>query len=273
MQRLFRILIITSTLTSLLSCNEPTKKAEKSKAKVESPAIGSPLIKPEHITSSFPQFWSYYTENIDLFEDFVPLDTLGSIISKRDFLSEMGTGKYYPLLVYAGDSSIGYRLKPIPENASQSIGSYMKQFSKEELAFYELEGKPVPAFDFQDINGQRFNSKNTIGKIVLFKCWFISCVACVAEMPELNKMVDKYKDRDDILFISLAMDESGPLQAFLKKTKFDYLTIPRQTKYMEEGLKVRTYPTHFIINKQGIMVKAVSEAHDIETLLARELAK
>ncbi|MGF1923361.1 MAG: hypothetical protein ACQUHE_04230, partial [Bacteroidia bacterium] len=68
-------------------------------------------------------------------------------------------------------------------------------------------------------------------------------------------------------------DPKKPLQTFLKTTRFDYATVPNQGEYMDKQLKVSAYPWHFMINKQGLLVKSVSEAGDVETLLERELKK
>ncbi len=177
------------------------------------------------------------------------------------------------MLIYSKDSLINYKLAKIPAKEPENAGAYLRQDSRSALAHYKMEGKPIPAFDFYDVNGKHYSSENTKGKIILFKCWFIGCGACILEMPTLNKMVQKYKGRADILFISLASDPKKPLQEFLKKTKFDYATVPNQDKYMAEQLKVPAYPHHFLINKQGLMVKAVGLASDVEMLLERELKK
>jgi translation initiation factor 2 beta subunit (eIF-2beta)/eIF-5 len=52
---------------------------------------------------------------------------------------------------------------------------------------------------------------------VVIKCWFIHCVACIEEFP-VNKMATKYKNRKDIVFISLAEDSPQELKTFLLKT-------------------------------------------------------
>lgn len=64
-----------------------------------------------------------------------------------------------------------------------------------------MEGKKFPDFQFIDLDRNHFNNKSTHGKIVLLKLWFINCTPCVAEMPELNRLIEKYKDRDDILLL------------------------------------------------------------------------
>ena len=241
--------------------------------KIDESKIGKPIVEEKDIMVDFSSFWSYYKGNIKLFEDFISQDTSGAVIKKEEFLKQIILGTYYPLMVQSKDSLINYRLRKIPVNAPEYTGVYLKQDGRAALAHYLMEGKPIPAFSFSDVDGKLYTSSNTKGKIILFKCWFIRCGACILEMPQLNRMVEKYKDRDDVLFISLAIDPKRPLQDFLKTTQFDYVTVPNQEKYMSEQLKVPAYPYHFIINKQGLLVKAVGEAGEVEILLERELKK
>ena len=114
---------------------------------------------------------------------------------------------------------------------------------------------------------------NTKGKIIILKCWFIHCGTCVAEFPVLNQIVEQYKDRKDILFISLASDEKQPLVNFLKTKKFDYETVPNQKKYMIAELKVTAYPTHIVVGKDGKIKIIVGKAEDFLQTLRNEAAK
>lgn len=276
MKKLIILGIAISIGMNLSSCVRVPKQEEKvatSVSKIDSNKIGKPIIEEKYIMANFNTFWSYYTTNIKFFEDFLAFDTAGKVITKEQFLETLTSAKYYPLMVYSKDSLINYKLAKIPSTGPQDAGAYLRQDSKSALVHYKMEAKPIPAFDFVDVNGEHYSSENTKGKIVLFKCWFINCGACIKEMPELNKMVQKYRDRGDVLFISLASDLKKPLQEFLKKTKFDYATVPNQENYMQKQLKVPSYPYHFLINKQGLLVKSVSEAADIEVLLERELKK
>ncbi len=260
----------------IISCAQSPKQEKTvtiTTPKIDSSKIGKPIIEEKDIMANFGSFWTYYVTNIKFFEDFVPFDTTGATIKKVDFLKALISAEYYPLAIYSKDSLINYKLAKIPTKSPENVGAYMRQDSRIALAHYMMEGKSIPAFSFSDVNGKLYTSENTKGKIVLFKCWFINCGACILEMPQLNRMVEKYKDRDDILFISLAIDPKKPLQAFLKTTQFDYVTIPNQEEYMDKQLKVSAYPWHFLINKQGLLVKAVGEAADIEMLLERELKK
>lgn len=272
-------LLCTSLLFSCIQNPKVVGEEKKSRTtpveslKPTETKLGQPIQSVESILVSFNHFWDYYTQNVELFQDFTPLNTKGEPISKRIFLEEMGSGRYFPLVINAKEGAVVYRLEKITAQADSFIGAYMKQFSTEELKFHQMRGKPVPSFSFTDVNGKVYTPANTKGKILLFKCWFIGCVACVKEMPDLNEMVKKYQDRKDILFISLASDSKKELQQFLTKVSFDYATVPNQGKYMSEKLNVAAYPTHFLIDKEGIVVDVLPDEVQIAKALTKELEK
>lgn len=266
--------VLALFLSFLMACHSSTDKRQTyGKRKADTTDVVKPAFVAAKIPLDFNGFWVYYTKSIKLYEDFVSHDLAGKIMDKADFLAQMKTERYLPLLLGSNDVMPHYQLVQIPKNADPNIGTYMRQFAADELKFGELKGKPIPEFNFKDINGKQYTSANTKGKVVLFKCWFIGCTACVQEMPALNELVKKYKERKDILFISLASDSKADLQAFLSKTKFDYATVPLQDRYMTEQLRVNAYPTHFLINKKGVLVNVVSDETAIADLLAREIAK
>jgi peroxiredoxin len=273
-------LVLIITLFALSSCNQGApvngKGAVDTIAEKTQPPIsrvGKPILSLGAITKSFSSFWSYFNQYAQLHQDYPTFDENNDAISKTKFLKAIQTAKYIPLVVFGKGDSLNFKLAAIPKQASKDIGAILNNYATRELDLYQLEGKPVPDFQLTALNGKVYTATNTKGKIVLFKCWFINCVQCVAEMPTLNELVESLKDRDDILFISLAMDEKDDLRKFLAKTKFAYATVPNQTKYMSEKLKVSLYPTHFLINKKGIMVKAVSNAQDLKIYLEKELQK
>jgi len=126
-----------------------------------------------------------------------------------------------------------------------------------------MEGKFFPKFQFTDLNGVVYNNENTMGKIIILKCWFIACKACVAEFPELNELVEKYQDREDVIFISLAYDSDAELKQFLLRKPFNYKVASVQQEFMENELEINAYPTHFIIDKIGKIKKVVNSANEL----------
>jgi peroxiredoxin len=267
-------------LSILLSCdleNTPVKKqqatAQTKSLSVEPDNLGKPIYPAAGILGSFNSFWNYYSSNIQLYADFKPSNSLGKVITKGQFLKAMQSGLYFPLALHSSDNISHYQLAKIPRQADAFISDYMRKFSTEELIHYEMEGKRIPKFSLTAIDGTQYTSENTMGKTLVFKCWFIACVACVKEMPALNELVESYTSNPNVLFISLASDSKSELQTFLRKTTFNYATVPNQKSYMENDLRVNSYPTHFLIDKSGLLVKVLPDEKALATALAKEVAK
>jgi peroxiredoxin len=238
---------------------------------IDSILIVDPIVAPNQILSSFNNFWAYYTQEVKLYEDFHSYDFKGKLISKGEFLMQMTTGLYFPLLLYSLETPV-YKLEKIPKKANPFISAYMKQFSTEELTFYGMQGKPMPDFRFEDIDGNVFTPKNTLGKIVLVKCWFIGCVACMNEMPELNKMVKAYKGRSDIVFISIAPDSKSAVKNFFSSRHFEYKNAFGQSDYLQR-MKISSYPTHFLIGKDGKVFRVVKDQAALSASLEKYLSE
>lgn len=136
-----------------------------------------------------------------------------------------------------------------------------------------LEEISLPEYHFTDLDGQTYTPENTKGKIVVLKCWYLSCMPCVVEIPTLNRIKGEYEGRNDILFLSLCMDSQRDLKAFLKENVFDYKQIANQRSYLSDKLKIDRYPTHFVINKQGFIIKKTNKYEEMADVLKKEAGK
>lgn len=56
------------------------------------------------------------------------------------------------------------------------------------------------------------------------------------------------------------------------KTRFDYTTIPDQENYMSKKLNVAGYPTHFLIDKAGKLVRVLYNETELAEALEKEIA-
>lgn len=208
--------------------------------------------------------WLYYDrDSIDWAADFTALDTASASITKAAFLEQLTTGKFIPLKATSPDTSLCYQLHRISESSDKSLGDIIKNKAIAEHHYYRMEGQPLPDFDFVDLKGTAYNRNTMKGKLLVLKCWFISCVPCVAEMPELNKLVEKYSGNKNVVFLSFAFDQPKELEGFLKKTTFDYNVVANKEDYMMNVLNVDSYPTHLLVDENGLIVKMSNEYQDI----------
>jgi peroxiredoxin len=233
----------------------------------------SPKIEPKILLKDFQKWWNYTYKFVNLSSDFKAFDLNSKVITKESFLKSLLTGKYIPLVIKSNESQELYKLYKLKPSDDASIKSTMQQLGQTEYERFRKEGTKFPKFNFTDLNGKVYTNGNTRGKIIVLKCWFIRCTSCVAEMPALNQMIAKYKNRKDVIFVSLAYDSESQLKEFLHKKVFDYAVISVKESYMEKQLKVSAYPTHFIINKEGIISKIVDRQDRLVKVLSKELEK
>lgn len=108
---------------------------------------------------------------------------------------------------------------------------------------------PAPDFEATTLDGARVRLEDLRGKIVVLNFWFINCGPCRGEIPELNKVVDEFKDR--VRFLAFAVDSASALKDFLKENTFRYEIIPGESVKFAGDYAVEGYPTHFIIDQNG----------------------
>ena len=89
------------------------------------------------------------------------------------------------------------------------------------------------------------------GKPVVINWWHTACSPCIAEMPELNELVEKYEGRD-VEFLAIANNEIEELTPFLKKHPFIYDIAVAN----DEATRIlgTSYPRHVIVNYEGKVV-------------------
>ncbi|NQX38471.1 Peroxiredoxin [Pedobacter steynii] len=225
------------------------------------------MVAPSAILKDMDSWGAYRHKYLLLSRNFIAYDENHKPIDRGLFLKKVSEGKYLPLRVNAGTNSLVFRLFPFPQKTDLVLKSVIKEVGKLYFNYYTWEGKKFPDFSFKDLDGKTYSNKIVKGKIVVLKCWYISCIPCVQEMPELNNLVAEQKDRKDILFIGLAFDQAKALSAFLKKVKFVYHVVPNQKPFLLEKLKVFSYPTHIIIDKNGFVIKAVGDVGDLKSVL------
>lgn len=222
---------------------------------------------PAALIKNFSKWWTYHYTEIKLSSDFIPYDAEGKQIAKANFLQSITTGKYIPVALQADTRS--YRLYPLTDDADADIRATVMLVVGKDYAYFLKEGTIFPAFSFEGLNGQLYNNTNTKGKILVLKCWFINCVPCVAEMPALNQWMKAYKKREDILFLSVAFDAKEDLRSFLNRVKFNYVATRVDQSFLENTVGVSGYPTHILINKDGVILKMVKKHEELEEVLRR----
>lgn len=116
----------------------------------------------------------------------------------------------------------------------------------------ELKSEEVISFSVKDIDGEVFSSEELKGKIIVVNFWFIACKPCLMEVPELNKLVEKYKEKN-IVFLGFASDDKSKLETFLKQKEFKYNIIPN-SKEISKDFNITSFPTNIVIDQESKII-------------------
>ncbi len=135
-------------------------------------------------------------------------------------------------------------------------------------------GEMVPDFSATDLDGKPISFEAYRGKVILVDFWAVWCGPCVAEMPNVKKVYEKYKDKGfDIIGISLDNDEKQ-LRDFLKKNE-----IPWRQVYSGKGWDspvsqqygIYSIPNMWLIDKEGKLISNSARGEKLESMVAEAL--
>lgn len=133
-----------------------------------------------------------------------------------------------------------------------SFPNDLSEFSSEWINIFENDG--FPSFQFINKQDKRFTLDSLEGKLVLINYWSFGCKPCIEEMPDLNRLVEKYSA--NATFISVLAPgnyniQSESLQEKLSRFDFRYQTLAMDRCFGDVFQIPFIFPTHLIIGKDG----------------------
>lgn len=130
------------------------------------------------------------------------------------------------------------------------------------------ENQKVENFAFEDVEGKTHQFDQYKGKWVIVNYWATFCGPCVAEIPTLNSIAKRYKDKVAVLGLEAGETPVEELKAFVAENNIAYPIAPTQDSTMYAMGLVYGVPTTFIVNPQGEVVETYMGEVDSATLLS-----
>ena len=144
-------------------------------------------------------------------------------------------------------------------------------------------GEVAPDFSGQSLDGTVYDLDQLHGKVVVLTFWSTRCEICHNEIPNLNRVAERYRGKD-VVFLAVTMDNEAKINPYLKRNPFNFNILPNSfgvmLKYADKdraGNINMGFPAHFLISRKGTIAlrtdgwdKAANLDSQISRLLSSE---
>jgi len=119
-------------------------------------------------------------------------------------------------------------------------------------------GAEAPKFTLPDLRGEKMTVPDDfIGRVVILRFWVDSCKSCEKEMPEIDYLYKKYKERGLIVLAVNVGQSRDAAAAFMAKLKISYPALLDTNSAITEQYGVKAVPFTFVIDRKGVIRKRI----------------
>ena len=124
----------------------------------------------------------------------------------------------------------------------------------EKAGIVELkEGQQAPALTLATLDGGRASLTDHLDRLVILNFWATWCGPCAIEMPSLEALWRRYRDRG-LVVVAVSVDRGAPrglLEPYVHRLKLTFPILLDPDASTSEGWRVTALPATFIIRPGG----------------------
>jgi len=140
------------------------------------------------------------------------------------------------------------------------VGFFQPKFDNEDKKI--AEASIMEEASFITTEGQVIKTADLKGKVVFINFWASWCGPCLAEMPSIQILYDKFKHNTDVVFLIVSIDNKKlDAEKFIAKQNFNLPFVFSHSSIPEEWLG-NEIPTTIILNKSGLLVAKKQGLYD-----------
>ena len=127
----------------------------------------------------------------------------------------------------------------------------------------DLDGDPISLTDYR-------------GKVVLLDFWAVWCMPCVAEMPNIKVVYEKYHSKGfEVIGVSFDSDKTV-LREFIRENQLTWRQIfagEKQSSSVAQKYRIRSIPAQFLIGREGKVISVDARGNRLDKLVAAEIER
>lgn len=137
------------------------------------------------------------------------------------------------------------------------------------------KGNKIPDFKVMGLDGEFIDMKDLKGKYVLLNFWATWCPPCKREMPSIQKLYNKSRNNNKFEIVAISVDQNPAfeVQKFIDDNEYSFPVYYDKGGKLSRKFFIKSIPTTFLINKNGIIENKVLGASDWSKLNVQLLTK
>jgi thiol-disulfide isomerase/thioredoxin len=109
--------------------------------------------------------------------------------------------------------------------------------------------------------------KDFRGQVLVLNLWATWCPPCLEEVPKLNDIFDRYKNKEvQVIGIALDKDSLELVGPFVKKNKITYPILVGNQQILAALQNFKGVPTTVLFDQEGKIRKRFDGSFDLEQL-------
>lgn len=108
----------------------------------------------------------------------------------------------------------------------------------------------VPKFKLKSLDGRQVTLDSLKGKVVVINFWGIWCALCHKEMPDVQKLYERYAGDPGVAILTINTDENpGDVPPWMKERGYSFPVLLDNGYVTKAGLEV--FPTTWVLDGDG----------------------
>jgi peroxiredoxin len=142
--------------------------------------------------------------------------------------------------------------------ASLDDPQFAAAMSKLEL---DDERRQQADFTLEDLHWTKWTLKDLSGKVVVVNFWATWCPPCRKEMPDLETLYKRFKDRG-LVVLAISDEDAPKVRPFVTEQKVSYPILLDPGRKVNKLFEVEGIPKSFVYDRSG---KLVAQSIDMRT--------
>ena len=164
--------------------------------------------------------------------------------------------------------------RPGEEGGHHEAAAHLDLFEK--AGVVELkEGQPAPGFTLTTLDGGKGSPADHRDKLVILNFWATWCQPCTLEMPSLEALWSRYRDRG-LVVIGVSVDRGAPralLDPYVRNLKLTFPILLDPDSTTSDRWRVTAIPATFIVRPGGDVAGMVTGAREWNSREMRALVE